>query len=68
MNDHSENDAPDLPRSGETWKWAWLTVTISKAGPKRVTYWTGSESISSPTDKFLSRFHRTNLTRAGGER
>lgn len=60
----AEDTSVTLPRAGETWTWAWLTVTITKAGPKRVTYRTATDHISSPTDRFLSRFHRTNLTTA----
>lgn len=53
----------DAPSAGEVWKWHWLWVTIIKAGPKRVTWRSSDGDVgSTPTDRFLLRFHRTGVT------
>ena len=54
------------PRPGEIWKWAWLWVSIKSVGPKTVTAISLNDSslgevTRSPKDKFLARFHRTNM-------
>lgn len=57
-----------LPKRGETWKWEWLSVVITSAGPKRITYRVTSNDVRTngrtgwvETDRFLRRFHKTGL-------